>query len=138
MMDKPDTLYLLDAKMELHSEEESFAAQPTILVRSNSSNRCTGVLIGGIVVVVGLIAGAFVAGYMIRSAVTRVSTDCKTNDKVSPTSLSQIRLQDILALVSTKSIEHNLRLARQTTYVNLFFWYPNLSQSLFFALYLEF
>lgn len=135
MIDKPDTLYLLDAKMELHSEEESFAAQPTILVRSNSSNRCTGVLIGGIVVVVGLIAGAFVAGYMIRSAVTRVSTDCKTNDKVS---LSQIRLQDILALVSTKSIDHNLRLARQTTYVNLFFWYPNLSQSLFFALYLEF
>lgn len=132
-MDKTDTLYLFDAKMELHPEEESFSAQPTILLRSNSSNRCNGVLIGGIVVVVvGLIAGAFVAGYMIRSAVTKVSTDCKTDDKVSPTSLPpQIGLQDILALMSTKSIEHNLRLARQTTYVNLFFWYPNLSQSLF-------
>ena len=122
-MDKTDTLYLFDAKMELHPEEESFSAQPTILLRSNSWNRCNGVLIGGIVVVVvGLIAGAFVAGYMIRSAVTKVSTDCKTDDKVSPTSLPpQIRLQDILALMSTKSIEHNLRLARQTTYVNLFF-----------------
>ncbi|XP_074628297.1 putative N-acetylated-alpha-linked acidic dipeptidase isoform X1 [Acropora palmata] len=110
-MDKTDTLHLFDAKMELHPEEESFSAQPTILLRSNSWNRCNGVLIGGIVVVVvGLIAGAFVAGYMIRSAVTKVSTDCKTDDKVSPTSLpSQIRLQDILALMSTKSIEHNLR-----------------------------
>ena len=114
-MDKADTSYLLDAKMELHPEEESFTAQPTIILRSESSNRCNGVLIGGIVVVVGLIAGAFVAGYMIRSAVTKVSTHCKTNDAVSPTSLPQIRLQDILALMSTKSIEHNLRLARQTT-----------------------
>lgn len=106
-MDKPDTSYLFDAKMELHSEEESYT-QPIIISKSKTSNRGNGVLVCGIVVVVALIAGAFVAGYMIRSAVTKVFK-CETSGAVSPSLLPHIRLREILAEMSAENIEHNLR-----------------------------
>lgn len=106
-MDKPDTSYLFDAKMELHPEEESFA-QPTIILKNKSSSRCNVVRVAGIVVVVGLIVAAFIAGYMVRRTVSK----CKKNGDVSPTSTpvpSQIRLQDVLAEMSAENIERNLR-----------------------------
>lgn len=122
-MDKPDTSHLFDAKMELHPEEESFA-QPTIILKSKTSNRCNGFLIAGIVVVVALIAGAFVGGYMVRRAVSKLSK-CGTNGEVSPTSSPQIRLQDILAEMSSENIERNLRFVSTITYIYLiFFMYP--------------
>ena len=110
-MDKPDTSYLFDAKMELHSEEESYT-QPIIISKSKTSNRGNGVLVCGIVVVVALIAGAFVAGYMIRSAVTKVFK-CETSGAVSPSLLPHIRLREILAEMSAENIEHNLRYVHQ-------------------------
>lgn len=106
-MDKPDTSYLFDAKMELHPEEESFA-QPTIVLNGKTSNRCNVVRVAGIVVVVALIAGAFVAGYMVRRAVSK-SSKCEKNGEVSPTSSPQIQLRDILAEMSAENIERNLR-----------------------------
>lgn len=114
-MDKPDTSHLFDAKMELHPEEESFA-QPTILLNSKSSNRCNGTRIAGIVVVVGIIAGAFVGGYMVRRAVSKLSK-CEKNGEVSPTPSPQIHLQDILSEMSAENIERNLRLVRATVVI---------------------
>ena len=106
-MDKPDTSYLFDAKMELHPEEESFA-QPTIILKNKTGSRCSVVRVAGIVVVIGLIVAAFVAGYMVRRTVSK----CKKNGDISPTSTSapsQIRLQDLLAEMSAENIERNLR-----------------------------
>ena len=111
-MDKPDTSHLFDTKMELHPEEESFA-QPTIILKnSKPSNRCNSVRIAGIILVVALIAAAFIGGYLVRRAVSK-SSKCETNGDASrPTSSPRhsVRLQDILADMSTENIELNLRL----------------------------
>lgn len=109
-MDKPDTSYLFDAKMELHPEEESFA-QPTIILKNKTGSRCSVVRVAGIVLVVGLIIAAFIAGYMVRRTVTK----CKKNGDLPPTTTpapSQIRLQDVLAEMSAENIERNLRLVQ--------------------------
>lgn len=106
-MDKPDTSYLFDAKMDLHPEEESFA-QPTIILKTKSSNRCNSARVAGIVVVVALIVSAFIGGYMVRRAVSKLSK-CEDNGTASPTSSPQIQLQDILAEMSAENIERNLR-----------------------------
>ena len=111
-MDKPDTSHLFDTKMELHPEEESFA-QPTIILKnSKPSNRCNSVRIAGIILVVALIAAAFIGGYLVRRAVSK-SSKCETNgDALRPTSSPHlsVRLQDILADMSAENIELNLRL----------------------------
>lgn len=111
-MDKPDTSHLFDTKMELHPEEESFA-QPTIILKnSKPSNRCNSVRIAGIILVVALIAAAFIGGYLVRRAVSK-SSKCETNGDASrPTSSPHlsVRLQDILADMSAENIELNLRL----------------------------
>ena len=111
-MDKPDTSHLFDTKMELHPEEESFA-QPTIILKnSKPSNRCNSVRIAGIILVVALIAAAFIGGYLVRRAVSK-SSKCETNgDGSRPTSSPHlsVRLQDILADMSAENIELNLRL----------------------------
>lgn len=111
-MDKPDTSHLFDTKMELHPEEESFA-QPTIILKnSKPSNRCNSVRIAGIILVVALIAAAFIGGYLVRRAVSK-SSKCETNgDALRPTSSPRlsVRLQDILADMSAENIELNLRL----------------------------
>lgn len=104
-MDKPDTSYLFDAKMELHPEEESFA-QPTIILKNKGESRCNVVRITAVVVIVGLLAAAFIGGYLVRRTVFKCKKD------VSPTSTpapSQVRLQDILEEMSAKEIERNLR-----------------------------
>ena len=108
-MDKPDTSYLFDAKMELHPEEESFA-QPTIILKNKTDSRCSVVRVAGIVVVIGLIIAAFVAGYMVRRTVSK----CHKNGDISSTSTStsapsQIRLQELLSKISAETMERNLR-----------------------------
>ena len=106
-MDKPDTSHLFDAKMDLQPEEESFA-QPTIILRNKTASRCNVVRVAAIVVLVGLVIAAFIAGYMVRRTVSK----CKKNEDVSPTSTpapSRIRLQDVLAEMSAENIERNLR-----------------------------
>ena len=106
-MDKPDTSHLFDAKMDLQPEEESFA-QPTIILRNKTPSRCNVVRLAAIVVLVGLVVAAFIAGYMVRRTVSK----CKKNEDVSPTSTpapSRIRLQDVLAEMSAENIERNLR-----------------------------
>ena len=109
-MDKPDTSYLFDAKMELQPEEESFA-QPTIILKNETRSyrsRCNVVRVAAIVVVVGLVISAFIAGYMVRRTVSK----CKKNGDVSPTSTSvpsRIGIQDVLAEMSAENIELNLR-----------------------------
>ena len=105
-MEKPDTSYLVDGKMELHPEEESFA-QPTIILKNKTPSRCNVVRVGAIVVSVGLVIAAFIAGYMVRRTVFR----CDKNGDVSPTSAapSRIRIQDVLAEMSAENIERNLR-----------------------------
>lgn len=111
-MDKPDTSHLFDTKMELHPEEESFA-QPTIILKnSKPSSRRNSVRIAGIILVVALIAAAFIGGYLVRRAVSK-SSKCETNgDASQPTSSprQRVRLQDILADMSAENIELNLRL----------------------------
>lgn len=111
-MDKPDTSHLFDTKMELHPEEESFA-QPTIILKnSKPSSRRNSVRIAGIILVVALIAAAFIGGYLVRRAVSK-SSKCETNgDTSQPTSSprQRVRLQDILADMSAENIELNLRL----------------------------
>lgn len=105
-MEKPDTSHLFDAKMDLHPEEESFA-QPTIILKKTPS-RCNVVRVATIVVLVGLVIAAFIAGYMVRRTVSK----CKKNEDVPPTSTpapSRIRLQDVLAEMSADNIEENLR-----------------------------
>ena len=106
-MDKPDTSHLFDAKMDLHPEEESFA-QPTIILKNKTPSRCNVVRVAAIVVLVGLVIAAFIAGFMVRRTVSK----CKKNGDVSPTSTpapSRIRLQDVLAEMSAENIEQNLR-----------------------------
>lgn len=104
-MEKPDTSYLVDGKMDLHPEEESFA-QPTIILKNKTPSRCNVVRVGAIVIAVGLVIAAFVAGYMVRRTVFR----CDKNGDVSPTSApSRIRIQDVLAEMSAENIERNLR-----------------------------
>lgn len=104
-MEKPDTSYLVDGKMELHPEEESFA-HPTIILKNKTPSRCNVVRVGAIVVSVGLVIAAFIAGYMVRRTVFR----CDKNGDVSPTSApSRIRIQDVLAEMSAENIERNLR-----------------------------
>lgn len=114
-MDKPDTSYLFDAKMELHPEEETFA-QPTIIVKNKTASRCNVVRIAAIVIVVGLVIAAFIAGYMVRRTVSK----CKKNGDVSPTSApvpSKILLQDVLAEMSAEDIERNLRFVLVIVYL---------------------
>lgn len=111
-MDKPDTSHLFDAKMDLHPEEESFA-QPTIILKNKTTSRCNVVRVAAIVVLVGLVIAAFIAGYMVRRTVSK----CKKNGDVSPTSTpapSRIRLQDVLAEMSAENIEQNLRFVRKS------------------------
>ena len=108
-MDKPDTSHLFDAKMDLQPEEESFA-QPTIILKNNKANRCNSVRIAGIVIVVALIVGAFIGGYMTRRAVSKLSKCEKNGSSLRPTSSpNSIQLQDILAEMSAENIERNLR-----------------------------
>lgn len=109
-MDKPDTSYLFDAKMELHPEEESFA-QPTIILKDKAGTRCSSVRIAGIVVVVGLIAAAFIGGYLVRRTVHK----CRNNQDISPSSSPvpvKVQLQDVLAEMSADDIERNLRFVK--------------------------
>lgn len=104
-MEKPDTSYLVDGKMDLHPEEESFA-QPTIILKNKTPSRCNVVRVGATVIAVGLVIAAFIAGYMVRRTVFR----CDKNGDVSPTSApSRIQIQDVLAEMSAENIERNLR-----------------------------
>lgn len=82
-MDKPDTSYLFDAKMELHPEEESFA-QPTIILKNKTGSRCSVVRVAGIVVVVGLIVAACISSDIWYEELSK----CHKNGAISPTSTS--------------------------------------------------
>ena len=103
-MDKPDTSYLFFAEMDSQPEEESFA----LILKNKSASRCSVARVAGIMVVVVLISTAFIAGYLVRIAVTK----SQKNGDFSPTTTpapSQIRLQDLLAGMSAVNIERNLR-----------------------------
>lgn len=117
-MDKPDTSYLFDAKMELHPEEESFA-QPTIILKNKGENRCNVVRVTAVVVIIGVVAAAFIGGYMVRRTVSKCKKE-GSGDVPSSPAPSQVRLQEILEEMSAEQIEGNLRFV-QAIYIIAFF-----------------
>lgn len=106
-MDKLDTSNLIDAKMELHPEEESLA-QPMIILKNKGENRCNVIRITAVVVIIGVVAAAFIGGYMVRKTVFKCKKE-GSGDVPSSPAPSQVRLQDILAEMSADQIEGNLR-----------------------------
>lgn len=113
-MDKLDTSNLIDAKMELHPEEESLA-QPMIILKNKGENRCNVIRITAVVVIIGAVAAAFIGGYMVRKTVFKCKKE-GSGDVPSSPAPSQVRLQDILAEMSADQIEGNLRFV-QTIYI---------------------
>lgn len=108
-----DRSVLFDAKMELQSDDSfadpSFVKTSTKMKTTPLLARCNAQLAIKIILIVLLIVGAFVAGYLVRRAVhntANAKTSC--NDGRSPrkhSALDETVLEDMLAEMTAENIE---------------------------------
>ena len=106
MNSRQESSYLYDSKMELHPDEGTFAS-PTISIVSRKTE-CTFGRVAKIVLVIFLIVGAFVGGYLVRRAIHK---DKCTSNKSSPSNKEGelTFLKEILDEMSPVNIENTLR-----------------------------
>lgn len=99
--------YLYDSKMELHPDEGSFAS-PTISIVNSDKPKCSLGKAAKVILVIVLIAGAFVGGYLIRRAVE--NDKCSNGKQSTSDNHGDLRfLKKILDEMSPENIERTLR-----------------------------
>jgi len=117
-MNQHDRSVLFDAKMELQPEEDSFA-EPSFHASTPTSRpkpciwRCNVVLTIKIILVVLLIVGAFIGGYLVRRAVHNANVQQKCQQPTPPPRehaiLNETILDEMLAAMSAHNMEETLR-----------------------------
>lgn len=101
-----DSSYLYDSKMELHPDENSFAS-PTFNVVSDKV-KCSFGKVAKVILVIILVAAAFIGGYLVRRAVGKARCSVvKKNDASNGGDLKF--LKEILNEMSPSNIEQTLR-----------------------------